>query len=642
MSEAKDAPRTGSAAFADRQKKLARQLRYGWGHARRVSFVFGCQRSGTTMLMRTLDESPETRIFHENHSVAFDDFRLRSDASLRTLIRLHPAPAQIFKPICDSQDADRILDRFPEARGLWIYRHPDDVANSAVVKWGAHQVEIVDAIARGDLGSWGWRTERLAPDVVEEIRRVHRDDLTPHEGALLFWYLRNRFFFDLGLDRHPRVLLVRYEDLVTDPEPAFQPVFSHLGVPWRDDAVARVRKSSIGRRPSPECDPAIRALCEGLLERLDAALTTPPERPLPSPVLLVTNSMGVGGAERYVVTVANWMVERGAKVTVTAEPGDLAATLDPRVRYQPEQLINLRAGIPRAAVRLAQLIHQEKPRVVVANSLVSSWVVRLAQPWGRAPLVTVAHGWPADRYRSVAPLMRVSDVVVAVSPEVRDQLVAHGLPADRCRVIHNGVDCRPLHPRTGAARAAARRELGVSDDALVVALLGRLSAQKAHQHVISIAAALRGDLPHLRFVLIGGGEREDELRALAAEQGVEDRVLFLGIRADVPELLGAADIYLSTSDWEGMPLSTIEAMASGLPCVATCTEGTSLLVTPECGAVVPVGDVAALTDAVRALAQDPDQRAVQGAAARKRALAHFSHDRMVGDLVEVLRGVVPG
>ncbi|MCK6503485.1 glycosyltransferase [Myxococcota bacterium] len=638
--------RRAAPGFWRRQVKTARQARYGWRHDKQITFVFGCQRSGTKMLMRVLDHSPAIRIFHENHASAFQDFQLRADGVLRALVALNPAPAQVFKPICDSHKADLLLDRFDDARGLWIYRHYDDVANSADVKWGDHQRQLADAVAKGELDTWGWRTERLPPEVIADIRRVWRPDLTPSEGALLFWYLRNSFFFTLDLPAHPRVHLVRYEDLVTRPEPSFARVFQVVGAPFDPSLVAGVRSTSVGRRPAPAASPEIRALCQGLLERLDAvaatqvqAWTPPPPRPLTSPVLVLNNTLGVGGAERYIVTVANWLAAHGSRVVVAAEHGPMVDQLDPAVRFVDVPLARVRADLPRAARQVRRLIEQERPAAIVANSLAVTWVARAAQGRRRVPIVNVAHGWPADRYTRVGPLMRIADAVVAVSPEVKRKLVAGGLDEGRCTVIFNGVDCAPFHPRQGPARDQARAAMGAGPDDLLVVNLGRLSAQKAHQHVVEIARRLRQELPSLRFAVIGEGERQDELQARIDDQDLADRVRLMGRRMDVAELLGAADLFLSTSDWEGMPLSMIEGMASGLPVVATATEGVAELLDAESGVVVPVGDVAAMASAVADLARDPDRRRHMGQAARDRALARFSHDRMVSELEAVLARV---
>ena len=620
--------------FWARQVKHLGQLRQVGTSPQRVSFVFGCQRSGTKMVMRILDNSPEVRIYHENHASAFADFELRSDRVIQALIAASPAPVQVFKPICDSHRADDVLDRHPGSRALWIYRDPHDVARSAVVKWGSHQREIIDALVQGDIAPWGWRTAGVPDAVRAAITSVWRDDLTDHEGALLFWYLRNQFFFGRGLDRDPRMRLVRYADLVQSPEQTFSDAFMHLGAAFSTDWLERVRASSVGRA-TPQGSAAVLALCQTLLDRLDG--WTPHPVPLVSPVLVLIDTLGTGGAERYVVTVANWLHERGVAVTVASSGGELVPDLHPGVRHVLSPLCHVRAaGLPEAVQSVRETIQACQPRAIVGNSLAVTLIARAAQVRRSVPIINVGHGWPEDRYSRVAPLMRVADRVVAVSPDVKRKLVEAGLDAPRCAVVFNGVDCRPLSRRTGETRTAARTALGAGPEHLSVAIVGRLEDQKAHQHVITVAALLRDRVPNLRFGIVGDGSRGDELAALIEQHGVGDRVRLVGRRSDVADLLGSADLYLNCSDWEGMPLTTIEAMASGLPVVATRTEGSDQLLTPETGVVVPVADPAAMADALEALAQDHSRRAEMGAAARARALADFSHDRMVRQLADVV------
>ena len=166
--------------------------------------------------------------------------------------------------------------------------------------------------------------------------------------------------------------------------------------------------------------------------------------------------------------------------------------------------------------------------------------------------------------------------------------------------------------------------------------VGRLERQKAHHHVIAVAQALRERRPELRYAIIGDGDRAAELAALAEAAGVATIVCLPGLRGDVPNLLGSADLYLNCSDWEGMPLSTIEAMASGLPVVATRSEGSGQLLDASCGLVVPIGDAAAMAAAIEHLAADPALRARMGAAGSERARARFSHERMARELVREL------
>ncbi len=639
--------RKSAPEFRRRVVKTVRQLRYLGAPYKQVSFVFGCQRSGTKMVMRILDNSPLTKIYHENHASAFTDFQLRPDPTLRALVLLNPAPVQVFKPICDSQYADQILSRFPDTRALWIYRHYDDVANSAAEKWGEHQRDVIAALVTGDLERWGWRTALVPESVTTELRRVYRPDLTPTEGALLFWYLRNSFFFALRLQAEPRMRLVRYETLVQEPERSFPAVFSHLGVPFEPTFLGRVRASAVGRREPPQASAAIRDLCRSLQDRLDAQalLSLSPNLELVPPlrsVLLIINTLGTGGAERYVVTVANWLHHHGVAVTVVSDVGELRESLHPGVAWRHAVLRRVRHSLLTAATELRRLIQECRPTVMVTNSLAVTWVARLADPSLQIPVVNIAHGWPAASYPKVGPLMRVADRVVAVSPDVRDKLVASGLPASRCDVVFNGVDPEGLGPRSGAARTAARAEMGAGPDDVLVLIVGRLTAQKAHEHIPVLASRLRKDHPSLRFALVGAGARAEELRALVEQEGVSDRVRLLGLRSDVPDLLGSADIFLSCSNWEGMTLTVIEAMMSGLPVISTVTEGAAQLVDEHSGELVPIGDVAAMATRLGRLAEDPELRLRYGRAGRERALRSFSSDRMVRELLDVLRKVQAG
>lgn len=359
---------------------------------------------------------------------------------------------------------------------------------------------------------------------------------------------------------------------------------------------------------------------------------------IPSPVLVLTNQLVTGGAEVYVVTVSRWLAQQGVETIVAATPGELVPRLDPRVRYHPVPLRDVRLGLPLAVLRVRRLIRRHRPAAILCNSLVTAVVARLAGP--RLPVVTVAHGWPEDRYRLVAPPMAVADRVVAVSDEVARRLKAGGLSERRIRVVRNGVDLTPFGPREADTIARARAEMGAGPDDVVVTNIGRYVPQKAQHHIVAIAAALKDRVPGLRFAIIGYGEREEELRRAIAAAGVEDRVRLLVRRPDVPDLLMGSDIYLNVADWEGMPLSMIEAMGASLPVVATDVEGMSALITPENGILCPPGDVASLTAAVEGLATDELRRLELGSVSRMRAEERFSSERMCADLAEVLAAAV--
>lgn len=363
----------------------------------------------------------------------------------------------------------------------------------------------------------------------------------------------------------------------------------------------------------------------------------------PSPVLLLTNQLTTGGAEMYVVTVSQWLVEHGAEVIVAATPGELVDRLHPDVTYHPVPLQDLRASIPVAAARIRALRRRYRPQVVLANSLVTAIVGRLATWPRRVPVVSVAHGWPADRYGIVSrPLGVAADVVVPVSHDVARRLEKGGLSPDRIQVVANGIDLSPFGRRTREQLQAARQAFGAGPDDVVVASVGRFVEQKQQHRILSLAARLKDDFPELRFGLIGYGPLESDLRRQITKLGLEDVVRLLIRRPDVPDLLMASDLYLSTSDWEGMPLSMIEAMAAGLPIVATDVEGIGALVTDDNGIRCAPGDLDALTEAVRRLARDEVMRLQRGSVSRARAEERFSRDVMCRNLAGVLRRAVDG
>lgn len=253
---------------------LVRTLAGRGTREKRPLFIFGSQRSGTKMLLRTLDRSMETWVYPEYNRRAFDaEYRIRSFDRLEELVRSCRAPVVAFKPICDSHLADCFLERFKErkARALWIYRNHHDVVNSAVEKWGDHFVWVMEAIADGRSEEAGWRSERLSPERTEEIRGWTRDGLSAEDGAAAFWYLRNRFFFDLGLDGDPRVSLVRYEDVVRDAEDYLPEVFRFAGVDFQPEFCDRIHAGSVGRREKPDLSASVLSACETLHSELDRA-----------------------------------------------------------------------------------------------------------------------------------------------------------------------------------------------------------------------------------------------------------------------------------------------------------------------------------------------------------------------------------
>lgn len=251
-----------------------RKLLWQWRHLDKTQektpvFVVGCQRSGTTMLLQTIERCPYTWVYYESTNAAFLEGRLRSVETIRRVIENSYSRALVFKPLEETHLADQMLAIHPKARIIWVYRRYPDVANSATRRWGDHQKDAIRWIKMGEWDRLTWRGERLPAGLVELVSDLYSDDMSAEDAAALFWYLRNQFYFDLGLDENPRVMLVQYEDLVRDPQGAFGRVFSLLNCPLEPEHLESVFRSSIGKESFPAIEPRIKSLCEAMQSRFD-------------------------------------------------------------------------------------------------------------------------------------------------------------------------------------------------------------------------------------------------------------------------------------------------------------------------------------------------------------------------------------
>jgi len=225
-----------------------------------------------------------------------------------------------------------------------------------------------------------------------------------------------------------------------------------------------------------------------------------------------------------------------------------------------------------------------------------------------------------DRLRSVFRRLNGRfDRIVAPSRAILDGLVGDedALP-ERLVEIPNGVDTTRFRVPGAAAREAARAREGLAPDELVVLCVASLSPIKRHEDLIAAFAALRAALPRARLLLAGDGPLAVPLQAQAAALGLGESVRFLGVRDDVAALLAAADVFVLSSDSEGMSNAILEAQACGLPVVATRVGGNPQLVAEGAeGFLVPARDPAALARALAGCA-DPAWRLAAGARARAR------------------------
>jgi glycosyltransferase involved in cell wall biosynthesis len=309
-------------------------------------------------------------------------------------------------------------------------------------------------------------------------------------------------------------------------------------------------------------------------------------------ILHVIQELGTGGAERILVSAYRGARQAGHEVFVAAAPGPLAAELEaepypvPLVRRRPWRF-------PAAALAVRRAVRETRPDVIHAYNPAMGLAAGLATRRGRRPpgLVNLQGGAEAD-WPAAVRLVRLSGLApVACGPGVAAALEEHGLPP--LATVPNAV--APAPP------AAGRSELGLAPGSRLVLAVGRLVEQKNH----ALAIRALGALPDTTLAIAGEGPLRAELEHLAAEAGVADRVLFLGVRPDARALMGAADAIVLPSRWEGLPLTALEALASGTPLVATNVRGLRELVTDGREALLVPEQPEALAEALRRVLDDP-------------------------------------
>lgn len=222
---------------------------------------------------------------------------------------------------------------------------------------------------------------------------------------------------------------------------------------------------------------------------------------------------------------------------------------------------------------------------------------------------------------------RCATRIVANSNAARTMLEVEGLPGSSISVIPNGIDASAFVRRDSAGAAKTRRQ---------IVTVANLRREKSHETLIAAAARLAAEFPDVQYQIVGDGPRRAELEALVRENHLEDRVLFLGHREDVTRLLGEADIFVLPSRSEAFPNGAIEAMAAGLPVVASAVGGLLDLIEPgRTGMLVPPEDPAALAAMLRELLLMPSLARELGDAAQSHVRQRYSFERMVTSFEEL-------
>jgi glycosyltransferase involved in cell wall biosynthesis len=361
-------------------------------------------------------------------------------------------------------------------------------------------------------------------------------------------------------------------------------------------------------------------------------------------VYIVTRADPIGGVQIHVRDLATAMLSQGhSPVVLVGGGGSFVEDLRSRdipvvvLRYLCVPIHPLRDLLALREIR--DLLKQLRPDLINVHSAKAGILGRLAGRSLDIPVLLTAHGWtftpgiPAFQaavYRQLerfaAPL--ATKIITVSEYDRRLALDADIAGEDRLVAVHNGIPDVPPHLRAQPGRTPAR-----------LVMVARFGAQKDHPTLLRALAGVKDQ--EWALDLIGDGPLMARTRSLARTLGLENQVRFLGQRMDVEEILAQSQVSFLISNWEGFPLSVLEAMRAGLPVVATSVAGVGEAVQDEeTGYLVSPGDVELLQERIRRLLADPALRARLGSNGRRRYERHFTLGQAVNRTLAVYRDVL--
>ncbi len=344
----------------------------------------------------------------------------------------------------------------------------------------------------------------------------------------------------------------------------------------------------------------------------------------------------IGGAERQAMLLAKGLRRRGWRVSVVALSGDGgAAATELRASGVAFTSLEMRKGLadPCGWIRFHRWLKRERPDVLHAHLPHAAWLCRWSRLVAAVPVVIdTLHSsstGKAGRRLGYAFSRWLPDHVTAVSHATAVSHLAAGMVrGERLSILGNGIDVEAWAPEI-QARTTARQQLGLTDEFLWMAV-GRLEAVKDYP---TLLRAMARAPENARLLVLGTGPREAELTRLAAQLGLKQRVRFMGFEPNVERWMQAADGFVLSSRYEGLPMVLLEAGACGVPAVATDVPGTrEVVVDGVNGWLARAADPISLAESMTKLSQMPlEERYAMGECARRRVIKEFSMEIVLNE-----------
>lgn len=359
-------------------------------------------------------------------------------------------------------------------------------------------------------------------------------------------------------------------------------------------------------------------------------------------ILLIITSLGIGGAQRQVCDLADEFIKAGHQVLLIAMSKDIIVRPQSnKVEIVAFNMAKTLHGFISAYWKARNLIKCFKPDVIHSHMVHANLFARYLRLSVNIPkLICTAHssnegGW--GRMLAYRLTDSLCDFSTNVSQEAMDISVKRGaVPSQRIAAMYNGIDAKRFSFNL-TSRSRMRAELGVGENTPLLLAVGRLSVAKDYPNLLSAFSVLATNLKDVQLAIIGSGEEQDRLTAMVAAQGLKERIHFLGLRRDVSDWMSAADVYVMSSAWEGMPLVLLEAMACKRVVVATDCGGVKEVL-GDAGILVPAKNSEALATAInQALSLDPMTAKKIGTQAREYVIRNYSLDAVAAKWIDLYK-----
>jgi glycosyltransferase involved in cell wall biosynthesis len=364
-------------------------------------------------------------------------------------------------------------------------------------------------------------------------------------------------------------------------------------------------------------------------------------------VLQVIDTLKSGGAQSLLATLAETLPVQAVHLTVFSLSGAQDTAVTERLSAAGVPVLTLPGRHLLDIGRFTRLVRhlQQTPYDLVHTHLTYANILGVAAArLARRPVIASLHNVRPSQLTALPLTLEGvflrwgAQAIVAVGPQVA-RAYQQRWPDLFIHVLPNAVTLLPRLAK--GERLAQRRQLVGDPDRPLLMAIGRLTEQKGYPDLLAAFVTVRRHYPDAILLIIGQGETRPALLARIEALELANSVHLLGQRDDVPALLAAADLFVSASHWEGMPVALLEAMSAGLPVVATAVGDVPSVVTTATGVLVPPRQPAALAQAITTLLDDPGQRSALGKAGRQRVERHYNAAVWAQRLVDLYRQQLP-